>query len=596
MLTFKNLLSLLNPSERRSAVLLVVMIIIMALLDMIGVASILPFIIVLTNDGLIDQNIILKKLFLSSSVFGIKNKEQFLFFLGVLVFLLLIISLTFKALTHYMQNKFIKMRGYSIGKRIIERYLHQPYSWFLSRHSADFGKTILSEVDQVVDYGINSLFELIAKGMVTVALLSLIIAVDPLLTLVVSLSLGSAYALIFYFVRNYLAKTGDKRLKNNQLRFTTVNEAFSAVKEVKVGGLEEIYIKKFSNSARIFATTQAIAEIISVLPRYLLEAVAFGGMILIILYLMSISGDFDNVLPIISLYVFVGYRLMPSLQLMYMSLSNLIFVSPSIKKLCDDINNLKQVKILEDQNTLSFNKDIEINGIEYNYPNSSKPSIKNVSLDIPARSTVGIVGATGSGKTTMVDIILGLLEPQSGTLKVDNKIIVKENLRSWQRRIGYVPQNIYLSDDTVSANIAFGVVNTEIDQNLVEKCAKIANIHNFVLDELPSQYDTSIGERGVRLSGGQRQRIGIARALYKNPKLLILDEATSALDNQTEEIVMNAIYELGENITIILIAHRLSTVKICDEIYLLKNGELNLKNFDQLIKKNAESQDDLSGN
>ncbi len=461
-----------------------------------------------------------------------------------------------------------------LAKKLIEGYLHQPYSWFLNRHSADIGKTILSEVDQVVDYGINSFFELIAKGMVTAALLLLIVIVNPLLTLVVGLSLGSAYALIFYFVRNYLSRTGYKRLKNNQFRFTTVNDAFNAIKEVKVGGLEKMYIKNFSDSAKIFATTQAAAEVISVLPRYLLEAIAFGGMILIILYLMSITGNFDNILPIISLYVFVGYRLMPSLQMMYMSLSNLTFVGPSINKLCDDIKNLKLKKVLKDQNILSFNKDIKINGIEYNYPNSSKTSIKNVSLDIPARSTVGIVGATGSGKTTMVDIIIGLLEPQIGTLSVDNKIIVKDNLRSWQRCIGYVPQNIYLSDNTVSANIAFGIDSKDINQNLVEKCAKIANIHNFIMDELPSQYETLVGEKGVRLSGGQCQRIAIARALYNNPKLLVLDEATSALDNQTEEKVMNSIYNHGKDLTIIIIAHRLRSVKNCDRIFFFEKGEI----------------------
>lgn len=586
MVVFKNLLLLLDSKERKNALLLIFMIIIMALLDMIGVASILPFIAVLTNQSLIETNIILNTLFKSSSIFGVDNYQHFLFFLGILVFVLLITSLTFKAITHYFQNKFIKLRGYSIGKRLIEGYLHQPYSWFLNRHSADLGKNILSEVDQVVDYGINSSFELIAKGMVTIALLSLILIIEPLLTLAVILSLVSSYALIFYFVRNYLDKTGKKRFKNNQRRFSSVSEAFTGIKEVKAAGLEKIYINNFSNSANIFARTQASAEVISVLPRYLLEAVAFGGIILIILFMMSKTGNFDNILPIISLYAFVGYRLMPSLQMMYMSLSNLTFVKSSIKKLSDDIKYLEYENAHEDHSVLSLKRKIEVKNIIYSYPSSSRLAIKNVNLLINAGSTIGIIGATGSGKTTMVDIILGLLEPQSGKLIVDDNELTKKNMKSWQKSIGYVPQHIYLTDDTVSSNIAFGEEPHNINQDLVEQCAKISSIHDFVMDELPQNYQTLIGERGIRLSGGERQRIGIARALYRNPKLLILDEATSALDNQTEKNVMTSIYKLGKGVTIILIAHRLKTIQDCDDIFLFDDGELKVQGKFDKIKKN----------
>ena len=213
MLVFKNLLSLLDSKERKNASILIIMIILMALIDLIGVASILPFVAVLTNQSLIETNIFINTLFNYSNIFGIYNYQHFLFFLGILVFFLLILSLTFKAITHYFQNKFIKLRGYSIGKRLIEGYLHQPYSWFLNNHSADLGKNILSEVDQVVDYGINSLFELIAKGIVTITLLSLILIIEPLISLIVGLTLGIPYALIFYFVRIYLNKTGQQRFK-----------------------------------------------------------------------------------------------------------------------------------------------------------------------------------------------------------------------------------------------------------------------------------------------------------------------------------------------------------------------------------------------
>jgi ABC-type multidrug transport system fused ATPase/permease subunit len=278
---------------------------------------------------------------------------------------------------------------------------------------------------------------------------------------------------------------------------------------------------------------------------------------------------------------------MPALQQIYNSITALTFVKPSVNKLCDDIKSLKPKNINENQSIIPLENKITLKNIYYDYPNSSKTTLKNINLNISAKSTVGLVGTTGSGKTTTVDIILSLLEPQKGTLEVDDQVITTQNSKAWLRSIGYVPQHIYLSDDTVAANIAFGIASENIDQEVIEKVSKIANLHEFVINELPKKYQTTIGERGVRLSGGQRQRIGIARALYHNPKVLILDEATSALDNFTEKVVMDAIDNLGKDITIILIAHRLSTVKKCDKIYLLEKGELkNEGTFEELIKAN----------
>jgi len=308
-----------------------------------------------------------------------------------------------------------------------------------------------------------------------------------------------------------------------------------------------------------------------------------------ILYIMKQTGNFSDALPIISLYVFAGYRLMPAIQQIYTSFTSLAVGGPSLDKLYEDIKDLKPLNVNLNQGILPFNKKITLKNIYYSYPNASRTALKNISLNIPAKSSVGLVGATGSGKTTTVDIILGLLEAQKGTLEVDGKIITKQNSRSWQRSIGYVPQHIYLSDDTVASNIAFGIDRKDINQKAVEKASKIANLHEFITDELPNQYETTIGERGVRLSGGQRQRIGIARALYHNPQVLILDEATSALDNQTEKAIMDAVNNLSEvkDITIIIIAHRLSTVKKCDQIFLLEKGLLkNQGTFEELIKVN----------
>lgn len=572
MKTIKKLLDLLTLSERKRAYLVLGMILAMALLDMIGVASIMPFMAVLANPELVETNVLLSNAY---KKLGFTDPQQFLFALGILVFVLLVVSLAFKALTTYAQLRFTLMREYSIGKRLVEDYLHQPYSWFLSRHSADLGKTILSEVDKVVHNAVIPMMNLIAHGAVATALLTLLILIDPQLALIVGLTLATAYTLIFKASRGFLSRIGQERVQANHGRFTAVSEAFSASKEVKVGGLEQAYIRRFAEPAKRYAQYQASERVIRELPRFALEAIAFGGMLLVVLYLMAQSGSFANALPIIALYAFAGYRLMPALQQIYAAVTQLRFASPALDALHADLMSLKPAHPnFSQEDTIALKLAITLNKIQYSYPNATQPALKNLSFTIPAKSTVAMVGTTGSGKTTTVDLILGLLEAQEGTLEVDGRAITDHNRRAWQSTIGYVPQQIYLADDTVAANIAFGLVAKDIDQAAVERAAKIANLHEFVINELPQQYQTTVGERGVRLSGGQRQRIGIARALYRNPQVLILDEATSALDNLTEQVVMEAVHNLGRKVTIILIAHRLTTVKACDTIFLLEKGEL----------------------
>ena len=584
MQKFKKILYLLSSHERKRALLLLIMITIMALLDTMGIASILPFMAVLTNPDIIETNVILSKAFQVSSKFGIENNSQFLFALGVFVFLLLVISLTFKAITTYAQTRFIKMRQYSISKRIVENYIYQPYSWFLNRNSADLGKTILSEVDTIIGRGVTPMMELISRGMVSITLIVLLLLVDTKLTIIVGFIIGGAYGLIFYFTNNYLKRIGGERLKNNKLRFIAISESFGAIKEVKVGGLEKTYIEQFSKPARTFATHQSTSALLAQMPRFFFEAIAFGGILLMILYLMIQTGSFNKALPIISLYVFAGYRLIPAFQQIYVSFNQLSFVGASLDFLYNDLKSLKHYQVDENQNKLFLNNSITLKQIYYNYPNNLQSTLKNINMNIAVNTTVGIVGATGSGKTTTVDIILGLLKAHKGSLEVDGQAITKKNFRAWQRSIGYVPQHIYLSDDTVAANIAFGIKPKDIDQAAVEKASKIANLHEFVMNELSNNYNTTVGERGIRLSGGQRQRIGIARALYHNPQILVLDEATSALDSYTESVVMDAIENLGKNKTVILIAHRLSTVKKCDKIFLLEDGQIKKEGtFEQLI-------------
>jgi ABC-type multidrug transport system fused ATPase/permease subunit len=597
METISKLLDLLSPAERKRAGVLMAMMLVMALLDMLGVASILPFIAVLANPSLVETNPILSWAYQFSTNLGVSSTDHFLFFLGLMVFALLVLTLAFKALTTYAQTRFALMREYSIGKRLVHGYLHQPYSWFLNRHSADLGKNILSEVSGVIYGGMIPFMTLMAQIAVAIALLVLLLVVDPWLAISVGLVLGIAYGGILLLMSDWLNALGQARIQANQERYTVVSEAFGAAKEVKAAGLEPIFIQRFAKPAETYAKGQATAQVIAQVPRFALEAIAFGGMLLVILYLMAQSGNFADALPIIALYAFAGYRLMPALQQIYGAITQLKYAGPALHSLHNDLMGLHSYEFHSDLvKPMPLNEAIEIKKISYSYPNVNVPALNGISLSIPARSTVGFVGSTGSGKTTTVDLILGLLEPQSGTLNIDGLVIDESNRRQWQKSIGYVPQQIYLSDDTVAANIGFGLDSSDIDLHAVERAAKIANLHDFVIKDLPNGYQTTVGERGVRLSGGQRQRIGIARALYHSPQVLILDEATSALDNLTEQAVMEAVNNLGHEITIILIAHRLSTVRKCDQIYLLERGEVKASGtYDQLTNKSRHFASMASG-
>lgn len=586
------------------------MILVMAFLDTIGVASIMPFMSVLGNPEVVETNPWLNLVY---TRLGFTSPRDFLFFLGLIVFVILVLSIAFKALTQYVLLRFTHMRNYSLSCRLFKGYLGRPYTWFLNRHSADLGKSILSEVQQVINGVMIPFMQLLAHGVVAVFLVVLLILVDPVLAVVIALVLGGAYALIYLTIRRYLSRIGTDRVLANKERFQVAQEALGGIKEVKIFGREMPFFSRFVDPSLRFARHQATNAILSQLPRFALEIMAFGGILILALFLFRTHGDFSRILPLLAVYAFAGYRLLPALQAVYSHLSKLRFALPALDSLYQDIRQFQDELGLTRQEKLAPlvpEQSITLNDITFTYPGAHSPALKGLNLDIPARTTVGLVGSTGSGKTTTVDIILGLLQPQSGQLLIDdfpifgsspdnrspitaspdNRTLITDNtLRSWQRTLGYVPQHIYLADDTVAANIAFGIPPQEIDMQAVEKAAKIAELHEFVTTELSKGYNTLVGERGVRLSGGQRQRIGIARALYHDPAVLIFDEATSALDNLTEKAVMQAVHNLGKAKTIILIAHRLSTVEKCDQIFVLEHGHLVAQGtYDELLESNQE--------
>lgn len=521
---------------------------------------------------------------------GFTDPERFLFFLGLMVFVTLVVSVSFKAATTWAITRFSQMRNYSIARRLVASYLSQPYEWFLNRHSADLGKMVLSEVEQVVAGSIMPLMLLMAQGTVVIAILLLLVAVDPWLALVMGGGMGSAYGLTYLGLRRLLDRIGAEQVAANQMRFKAISEAFGGIKEVKLGALEHTALERFDSPAKRLARARVIAKVVGMMPRFALEIIAFGGMLLLTLYLLRSGEDLQSALPTIALYALAGYRLIPALQNSYKDATLVRFSSAALDLLHRELQDHAPVSVkgTQQDRTLALQNAIRLDDVTYTYPNAQRPALADLSLEIPAQTTVGIVGATGSGKSTTVDIILGLLKPQSGALTVDGIEISGADQRAWQRTLGYVPQQIYLADETVAANIAFGVPMEQIDSHALERAARIANLHQFVVDELPQGYDTLVGERGVRLSGGQRQRIGIARALYHQPRVLILDEATSALDNLTEQAVMDAVQNLAGEITIVLIAHRLTTVRDCDVIYLLEQGKLAAQGtYEELNANNA---------
>jgi ABC-type multidrug transport system fused ATPase/permease subunit len=589
---YRKIRDLLDARERRNAVLLFGMMLVMGLLEAVGVASVVPFISVIANPEIVESNDYLNAVYTG---LGFTSEDSFLTFLGAAVFVLVVGSLTFKALTHWAMARFTHMRSYTLSRRLLKGYLGRPYSFFLHRNSADLGATLLTDVGMVIANSLIPAMNLLAHSIIAIFLLAIVISVNPLVALFSLLILGGAYGLIYLVLRRYISRLGTERLKANQERYKFAQEALGGIKDVKVLGLENAYIDCFAGPASGYARVQAIIQIISQVPRFVLEALVFGCMILLLLFMLAAEGgELAKVLPLIALYAFTGMRLMPALQQVYGALTRLRFGKTSLEALHRDLLETEQVGVssvvrgcAETQKVLQLKETIELDDIVYTYPLAEQPALKSLSLIIPAYTTVGLVGSTGAGKTTIVDLILGLLEPQQGHLRIDGHKISVERMQAWQRNIGYVPQSIFLTDDTVGANIAFGVPSRQVDQAAVERAARIAELHNFVINEMPKGYDTMIGERGVRLSGGQRQRIGIARALYHDPEVLVLDEATSALDNLTEKALMAAVHNLGHRKTIIMIAHRLSTVRECDQIYILDKGGLEAQGtYKELMEAN----------
>ncbi|WP_200833910.1 ABC transporter ATP-binding protein [Tabrizicola flagellatus] len=586
--TYRKLFSLFDQTERRRFWILTGVMLLVAAAEIAGISAVLMLLNVLAAPETIQSNRTLSWLMHLS---GLESAFSFQIGLAVLVLFVVMAGLTVKALGTYATIRFSLMRGYSISSRLLAAYLSQPYAWFLDRNSAELEKNVLSEVDGLVDRVILPCLRLVANSLLVLAILGFLLMVDPLVTLFSGGVLGLGYGLIYLRFRGRLHRLGRVMMDAFENRFLVAQEATGGIKDVKLMGLEASYVRSYSTAARTAAQSGATMGAMSELPRFALEAITFGTMLaLILLLLLKSGGNVTEIVPTLGVIAFSTMRLLPSLQQIYHALVALRGATAILDAIVTDFRSTPALPMADAVRTepLRLERALELDGVSFAYAQAEKPTLRGVDLVIPARTTVGIVGGTGAGKTTLVDLILGLLTPDEGELRVDGVRITPENMRAWQGTLGYVPQTIFLTDETIASNIAFGVPKDQIDMGAVERAARIAALHDFVVSDLPQGYQTFVGERGVRLSGGQRQRIGIARALYRDPTLLIMDEATSALDNITERVVMEAVNRIRADKTIILIAHRLTTVKTCDTIFLMDRGRLLAQgSYDELLAGNA---------
>ena len=550
--------SIFTPKEYPKIFLLFIGSVILAFFEIVGVASIAPFMSMVMNPDIINENDYLQFLY---TYFSYSSEISFIVHVGILVIALIGISNLFSTIMLYFMTYFSKFHGHRLSMRILRNYLGQDYEYFLNVNSAELGKNILSEVDRIVKGVVLAGVNASSKLVLAIAVILFLFIFNPIIGFFLLITIGGSYVFIFIITKNLLNRIGIKSTYAVTERFKNVNESFAGIKDVKLKNLESIFIKRFREHSINHARFTSIALVIAAIPRYLIEFIAFAGVIGIVIYLLSANFPADNIISSLAVFAVAGYRLMPALQNIYSGITMMKYNQAALDVLVKGLSlNVKRFSSQDKNlNDLSFTKSISLEEISFKYSKSNANVLSKLSLKINKYETIGLVGQTGSGKTTLVDILLGLLKPSEGKIRLDDKILSKENIASFQKLVGYVPQFIYLIDDTIAANIAFGNDNLQIDEKKLDEVIHMSNLNEFVKD-LPNGLETLVGENGVRLSGGQRQRIGIARALYNDP-VLVMDEATSSLDGNTEESVMAAINNLQSRVTIVLIAHRLETLK-----------------------------------
>lgn len=563
----------------------------MAFAEIAGVVSIGPFMALVGDMDQIQGESFIAEIYRFT---GLSEPRTFLFWLGVGVLLMLTASALISMFTVWRLSMYGARVGAELGSRLFHHYMHQPWLFHSSGSSSQLTNQIAQECQRVTGSIINPLMQMNAKLVMATLMAIAIFFYSPLVALIGLSLFAVAYLMLYRTVRRRLVYNGQRITQAQRWRFKMMGEGFGGIKDALLLDRQDTFIRRFSAASADLAAAQGTTQALSQVPRYAMELVAFGSIIFLILYLLAAhQGNLGAILPVLSVYALAGFKLLPAFQQVYTSVSQIRGNLAAFEAIRDDLRASATVgqrsfpsETVGMRDHWVPKRSIRLKNIVFAYPGKEEPAVKGLDLDIPVNKVIGLVGASGSGKSTTIDLLLGLIQPQRGELLVDGEPVISERRRAWQNSLGFVPQSIFLADSSIRENIGFGLQLEAIDEAKVNRAATMAHLDEL-LAELPQGLDTRVGERGVQLSGGQRQRIGIARALYNDADILILDEATSALDGVTEKLIMDAIHDFSGKKTIIMIAHRLATVKKCDIIYLLDRGEVvDSGNYEDLSTRN----------
>ncbi|MBT9584935.1 ABC transporter ATP-binding protein [bacterium] len=567
-MTLKQVRPLLAFQNRRLALVYLGVACLNACCEVLVVAAMYPLVASVSLAGTAIQSGWLKEL---HQLTGAASSQGSLFALGGLFLLLFLVATLLNGATYWLHLRWTLSLRHALAVHLLRVYLHRSYAWFTSRHTSDLVKDVLDEMDRLVYECIAKLSTLFYRGLTACLIVVGLVLVDPLVAAISAALLCVAYQSIYAVFRARLKRLGQRRIELNQQRHRLVQESLSAIKEGRLVRRRAVLHQGFERVSRDYLALESQHRLIGEIPRHLTEGLAVLAIMLVFFFLSQRMADPRLAFGSIGVYVMAVWRLVPALQEIYACLVDLRYSLPVLEAFQPVWSELPAA--LDGPPSLSrpFNKTIELRDVTFSYAETDSPALREINLEVPKSSLVALVGRTGSGKTTAADLLGGLLWPSKGALLIDGRPLGANDEAAWQACIGYVPQTIYLSDQSIAQNIALGYPENEIDPAQVQRVARVAQIDERI-ERLPRAYQTTVGERGLSLSGGERQRIGIARALYPKPEVLILDEATSALDHATEESFMAAVRALEGSHTVVLIAHRISTVRDCSRIYVFDEG------------------------
>ena len=559
----------ISKRRRIQVFLLLILMFAASFAEILSIGAVLPFLAVLTNPDRIFQ-FSGAKLFIN--FIGIVSPEQLLFPLTIGFGLAALVSGGMRLLLLWASTRLSFAVGADLSINIYRRTLYQPYSIHASRNSSEVISGISTKANSVIGAIITPALTLISSSIMLVVILLALISIDPIIALSAFGGFGSIYAIIIRINRGRMLINSENIARESTQLIKSLQEGLGGIRDVLIDGCQAVYCQIYRNADLPLRQAQGNSSFINQSPRFLIEAL---GMMLIAMLAYALARQPDGIskaIPVLGALALGAQRLLPVLQAAYAAWSNIQTGQVSLQDTLELLDQpLPEYVDQPPAKPITFQQQIVLKQLSFRYTPQTPWVLKNVDLTIKKGSRIGFIGLTGSGKSTLLDVIMGLLESNEGTLEIDNQVITTHNTRQWQVHIAHVPQAIFLADSTIQENIAFGVPINKIDHVLVKKAAQKAQISD-IIETWPNKYNTFVGERGIRLSGGQRQRIGIARALYKQSDVIIFDEATSALDNKTEQAVMQSIESLGKDLTVLIIAHRLTTLQNCDQIVELGNG------------------------